>query len=312
MSNYLELCAHIKKGEEEAAFMNSKYTASKFSVTEIANDPKIRRQFLRGLPILQEVEEDVCNDIADTSKHFYRDNNEVIVKQGDPPGHAIVMLRGLMELSHADRSTKPPTVLYYLPYRHAGEPGGLNNLVCHDTHAYTARAVMPTDLLVLNEAVFLDCFKRSPALARNIIYYLKTYFGNSCARMGHIAALQTKQARVVGELLEIAQALQVRVVTHSDDDPNRIAIDWLNRPQWADKIGVSPGHLAKALQQLAADKIKTTGGKEVACKPFIGRETAHGGITIELAQIGRLQKLYHHLLSTNLEEAVAYMVAHNQ
>ena len=263
------------------------------ALKDVLNDLPTRLALMSKLPFFKGVEPEICKRIADSSKPLHRARRELIVKQNDPSGVAYLILRGLIEISHEAKDGSE----YYLPYRGPGKPGGHTKLVCVGIHDYTVTAVKDCDLLLLDPTVFKECFEASPALVRSTVYYLMEQFGETARRLHRIASFKTHQARVVMELVEIADALAEKIVMHPDDKGGVIVIDWLKRDRFAEKIGANRNVVATARQTLQRH----------------GLITAHpvsGIITLDVANVEKLRSLLNCLVESGLEDAIAYRISH--
>ena len=260
------------------------------TLDSVTNDRDTRRALLKRLNLFTDVDGDICNAVADTSRCVHYRPGTLVVRQGEPPGVAYVILRGLLEINHAHENNLQ-SASYYLPYRGPGYPGGHNNLVCNDYHGYTVRTVIDSDLLVFDEAAFQDAFTRSPQLARNMLRYLRTLFRDTSDKLHSVMSLTTKEARIVAELVEIAQALDTQIIAGASVHP--IVIDWLKRERFAEKIGCSPTVVAGTLRALKAAEL-------------IDVNDRNGRIT--LLQSDRLKRLYKELRVSTFKETLTYMI----
>ncbi|WP_298820798.1 SpoIIE family protein phosphatase [Chloroflexus sp.] len=161
---------------------------------------------LRALPLFQDVPEAVMLELAPRLAECRLAAGEVLFHQGETGSECFVILSGALEVI-----TFVNGVELQLEVFQAGQIIGEMSLIDHSPRSATVRAIEPSRLVALNEAVFATLIGSSPALAMTMLRAIVGRVRNTNQRM--IRDLERKNAELLAayQQLQAAQAELIRL-----------------------------------------------------------------------------------------------------
>jgi CRP-like cAMP-binding protein len=254
------------------------------TLDEVIHNPQVRRRLFRRLPLLAGVEEAICWALADAAHPIHRPKGEQVIGQGDPGHEAYFILSGLVRLSRVSESSLDT----HLSYRGPSQPFGLHDMIADQPHTCTTRVVRRCHLMRLDRSVFMDCFNHSDPLRRNLFRHLHHCLIDTADKLQQTLRLRDRGGRVLGELLEILDALDTQLI--AGDRIDRECIDWLGRKKLADQLGCDVSIIHHALRTLEDAELLT--------------RADFGSVTIAWEHVPRLKAVYELLDDCNLKQAI--------
>ncbi|WP_322512676.1 SpoIIE family protein phosphatase [Chloroflexus sp.] len=161
---------------------------------------------LRALPIFQAVPEAVLAEIAPRLAECRLAAGEVLFHQGDTGAECFIILGGAVEVITFVNGSELRLEVF-----HTGQIIGEMSLIDHSPRSATVRAIEPSRLVALNEAVFAQLIGSSPALAMTMLRSIVSRVRNTNQRMIHDLERKNAELLTAYQQLQAAQAELIRL-----------------------------------------------------------------------------------------------------
>jgi serine phosphatase RsbU (regulator of sigma subunit)/anti-sigma regulatory factor (Ser/Thr protein kinase) len=161
---------------------------------------------LRSLPLFQVVPEAILAELAPRLAECRLAAGEILFHQGDPGNECFVILSGAVEVITFVNGTELRLEVF-----HAGQIIGEMSLIDQSPRSATVRAIEPSRLVALNEAVFATLIGSSPALAMTMLRSIVSRVRNTNQRMIHDLERKNAELLAAYQQLQAAQAELIRL-----------------------------------------------------------------------------------------------------
>ncbi|WP_322820088.1 SpoIIE family protein phosphatase [Chloroflexus sp.] len=161
---------------------------------------------LRSLPLFQVVPEAILAELAPRLAECRLAAGEILFHQGDSGTECFVILSGAVEVITFVNGTELRLEVF-----HAGQIIGEMSLIDQSPRSATVRAIEPSRLVALNEAVFATLIGSSPALAMTMLRSIVSRVRNTNQRMIHNLERKNAELLAAYQQLQAAQAELIRL-----------------------------------------------------------------------------------------------------
>ncbi|HVN52946.1 MAG TPA: ATP-binding protein [Anaerolineaceae bacterium] len=154
---------------------------------------------LKKNPLIQDLPETELEWLLAHSRPQDLSAGDIFVREGDPPGEYYIVLQGELQIIRREKDGKE-SVLGTTP---VGVMGGEISLLLDEPSIFTARAILPSRLLVLDQKAFRELFANCPMLARRVFQTAaERAFGlaNNLKQQEKLAAMGKLSAGLAHEL----------------------------------------------------------------------------------------------------------------
>lgn len=192
------------------------------------------------------------------------DTDDVLMRQGDPTDHVLVMLAGWVRAYSTNREGQEVVLAVRGPGDVLGELAALHGW----PRTISLRAMERVQVLQLRRQQFLNCLYERPGIAIALVKQVSTRLRDAEAALLEFAT-QDVSRRVAGYLLRIAGQHGI-----ADDNGIELGIS-LSQQDIASGIGASPRGVARAMAMLRDRGIVTTAPRRIVIvRPDVLRKFA--------------------------------------
>jgi CRP/FNR family cyclic AMP-dependent transcriptional regulator len=217
-------------------------------VTRPANSKRFERMqtdladrvtILQSLSLFKGLDNETLHQLAKNTRHREFQTGEVICYQGDPGSTCHIVIRGKVRVFLVGEDGRELSVRILAPGEIIGEMALLEGL----PRSANIEALEETQTLELAQEALLDCLRKSPALAWNLLQSLSARLRSSTAEAEGLALL-TVDERLTRQLHKLAEWSGVAV-----SDGVRIMVP-MTQQELATLIGTSRESVNRALVRM--------------------------------------------------------------